>query len=366
MADIIATCSAPGCSEPGTNKCSSCKITLYCSVACQTEDWVHHKEECQGRLRKLGEAHLQKAEGFDRVNNWTQTLRFSELALTMLKKLNPRPLEVVITIDNAMRIKINALSFMDQKKEMLECAKERYSLWAAGYMRHPGMLNAAFPLIAGLIHNEDYEQAHLIANTAYEMIINDTDNIIPENLRQQFLAQGSQLLALATFRLAESGSVAPEGKQKAGEEAIALARKALEINTQLHGAESEEIALDMSTLANVLQYFNGVDGDEIFRLYEQAIAIHRRLEGSLSPNVAANEKNLGNAYQVRADEARAAKDMDRYVVNLELSLTHIRDAERIYRAIHHIDAADRSAQHIVAVEMELRRIAIVRAATTRG
>ena len=365
MMTDVATCSAPGCSEPGTNKCSSCKITPYCSVACQTVHWAHHKEECQGRLRKLGEAHLLKARGFDRAQNWTQSLRFSDLALTMLKKLKARPLEVILIIDDAMRIKYNALNHMGRKTEALECAKERYSLWAAGYMRHPGMLNAAFPLIDGLIRNEDYEQAHLIASTAYEMIINDTDNIIPENQRQYFLARGSRYLAVATLVLAESGGIPPEEKQKAGEEAIALARKSLEIDTQLHGAESAEVASNISALASILKYFNGVDDDEIFRLHEQAIAIYSRLQGSLSPNVAINEMNLGNAYHVRADEAHAANDMDRYVVNLELALPHFREAERIYRAINHMDAADRPARRIVTAEENLRRIAIVRATTTR-
>ena len=355
MADV-ATCSAPGCLEPGTNKCSSCKITPYCSVSCQTMDWVHHKEDCQGRLRKMGEAHLQKAKGFHRERNLSQMLRFSELALNMLKKLKARPLDVIELIDDAMAIKYTALSFMDRKKEALECAKERYSLWAAGHMRHHRMLYAAFPLIDGLIHNKEYEQAHLIASTAYEMIINDTDNIIPESVRQGFLAQGSQLLGRSTYWLAESGGIPSGEKQKAGEEEIALIRNALEIDTQLHGTESDDVADDLSSLADLLAFFNDVDDDEILRLYEQSNDICGRVQGNLSPNVAVGENNLAAAYEQRADRARVANDLDRCVANLELAVTHYREAVRIYRAINHVDAADGPAQRASAIEEELIQV----------
>ena len=79
-----------------------------------------------------------------------------------LKKLKARPLEVVKIIGHAMRLKFNALNFMGHNKEALECAKERYSLWAAGNMRNHGMIYAAFALIESLIHNKECEQALLI------------------------------------------------------------------------------------------------------------------------------------------------------------------------------------------------------------
>ena len=321
---------------------------------------MHHKEECQGRLRKLGEAHFQKAREFDRENNWTQTLRFSDLALTMLKKLKARNLEVIILIDGAMTFKGNALKFMGRDKEVLECAQERYSLWVAGYMRHYGMLNAAFFLIEALLSNEEHEQAHLIANTAYEMIINDTENIIPEDRRQYFIAQGSRMLGRATFQLANSGGIPSGEKQKAGEEAIALARKALEIDTLLYGTESDEVAGDLITLARILAFFNDVDDDEILRLYDQAIAIYGRVQGSLSLNVAISENNLASAYGQRADRAWDANDLDRCVANLELALTHFREAARIYRAINHVDATDRSSQRATRVEENLIQVRMAR------
>ena len=301
----------------------------------------------------MGEAHLQKAEGFHQEQKWMQSLRFSELALTMLKKLKARPFEVIRIIDEAMTIKCNALKFIGQKKEVLECAKERYSLWAAGYMRHHGMLFAAFPLIESLLHNNEFEQAHLIASTAYGMIINDTDNIIPDGLRQGFLADVSRYLALATLQLANSGGIPPEEKQKAGEEAIALARNALEIRTRLYGAESEEVATNMGALASILAFFNDVDDDEILCLNQQSIAIYSRVQGNLSPNVAISVNNLAAAYEQRAARARDANDLDRCVADLELALTHYREAARIYRAINHLDSADRSSQHVAGVEGNL-------------
>ena len=356
----VATCSAPGCSEPGTHKCSSCKITPYCSVACQTVDWSSHKEECQGRLRKLSMAQLEKAVGFGRERNWTQSLRFCESALTCLMKLNPRSLEVIKIIDNAMTIKYNALNFMGQKEKALECAKERYSLWAAGHMRHHGMLFAAFPLIDGLLSNKEYEQAELIARTAYEMIINDTDNIIPEDQRQRFLAEGSQLLARAIHELAKSGGIAPDEMQKEGDKAIMLARKALEIHTQLHGTESHKVANDMGTIAKALKYFNGVDDDQVLRLFEQAKAIYSQVQGNLSLNVAICEGNLAGEYDARAIRAWNANDLDRCVANLELALIHYREAERSYRAINHVEYAGIAARCIADMEEQLIALRIAR------
>ena len=72
----LATCSNPGCDQPGTNLCSACKSTPYCGPICQTADWTHHREECPGHLLKLGMANIAKAEEFHRANNWPQTLRF--------------------------------------------------------------------------------------------------------------------------------------------------------------------------------------------------------------------------------------------------------------------------------------------------
>ena len=369
MADastVMATCSNPGCDQPGTKQCSACKTTPYCGPICQTADWVHHKEECPGHLRKMGMAHLEKAQGFDREQNWVQSLRYADLALTKLKQLKDRRLETVKILDDAFAYKFDALQFLDRDKEALECAKERYTLWAMNHMRNPRMFNAAFALIQSCIHNQVYEDAALYAHTAHEMIVNDNDGIIPSDQRESLLADGSYWLSRATRSLAEAGGIPLEEKQKAGEEAIALARKALEIHTQLQGTESDSVALDMCGLADALNYFNNVDDDEVLRLYEQAIAIYRRVEGSSSLNVAVGEGNLGGAYNKRAIRAQAANDLDRCIANLEMALPHFREAARIFRAINHVDNADEALRHAVETEENIRQIGIARAAATRG
>ena len=368
MADastVMATCSNPGCDQPGTKQCSACKTTPYCGPICQTADWTHHKEECPGHLRKMGIAHLEKATGFHQERNWVQSLRYAELALTKLKQLKDRRLETVKSIDDAFTCKINALQLLDRQNEALECAKERYTLWAMNHMRNPRMFKAAFGLIQSCLHNKAYEDARLYAHTAHEMIVNDNDGIIPSDQLESLLADGSYWLSRATFFLAQAGGIPLEEKQKAGEEAIALARKALEIHTQLHGAESVEVAHDMRGLADVLDFFNDVDDDEVLRLHEQAIAITSRLEGRSSVNVAAGENNLGNAYHKRAKRAQAFNDLDRRIANLDLALPHYREASRIFRAVNHVDAADRALRHAVEIEENIRQIGIARAAATR-
>ena len=109
----LKPCSNPGCDQPGTKSCSACKTSFYCGVICQKEDWAHHKEECDGHLRKVGKAHLDKALGCYRQRNWIQTLRHGEIAAAKLKQLKDRRLETVILIDHAMRCKFDALQFLD-------------------------------------------------------------------------------------------------------------------------------------------------------------------------------------------------------------------------------------------------------------
>ena len=369
MADastVMATCSNPGCDHPGTKQCSACKTTPYCGPICQTADWVHHKEECPGHLRKMGMAHLEKAKGFHRERNWEQTLRYAELALTKLKQLKDRRLETVKIIDLAFTCKFDALQNMDRHKEALECAKENYTLWAMNHMRNPSMFKAAFALIQSCLHNNEYEDAALYAHTAHEMVANDADGIIPSDQRESLLAKGSYWLSRATRSLAEAGGIPLEEKQKAGEEAIALARKALEIHTQLHGIESSEAAAAMTVLADVLNHFNDVDDNEVLRLHEQAIAIYRRVDGSSSVNVAVGENNLGVAYHKRAVRAASANDLDRCMANEELALSRYREAARIYRAVNHVDLADNAQRSVVNAEERIRQIGITKAVTTRG
>ena len=360
----VKTCFNPGCDQPGTSSCSACKTTVYCCVICQTADWTHHKNECPGHLLKVGKANLAKAKGFYEQQNWVQALRYAELAVTKLKQLKDRRLETVQLIDDAMRCKFDALQYLDRHREAMECAEERYTLWAMNHMRNPGSMKAALALIQSCIHNGKFEDAERYARHAMFMIAEMTDNFIPVDQQPWFLAEVSYWLTLAIYALAQSGGIPSEQEQKVGEEAIALARKALELNTQLHGAASGRAARAMGTLADVLDYFNNVDDDEILRLLEQTIAINRRVEGSSSTNVAVGEHHLGIAYNSRARRAQAANDLDRELANLELALPHYREAARIHRANNHMDNAEGSLRCLVETEENIRKFGVLRAATT--
>ena len=372
MAEVadVKPCSNPGCDQPGTKSCSACKTTVYCCIICQTADWNHHKEECPGHLRKVGMAHLAKAKGFH-GSNWTQTLRYADLAATKLKQLKDRRLETVQAINDALSMKSDALQFMARYREAMECIKECYTLWAMNQMRNPGSIRAALYLIQSCLHNEEYEDAEHYARHAMFMINDMTDNFIPSDQRPEFLADGSYWLARAILQLAMAGGIPPEGKQKAGEEAIALARQALEIHTHLYGTESDRVAHGMRTLAEALDFFNDVDDDvdddEIFRLREQSTTITRRVEGSSSLNVAVGEARLGSTYKNRAIRALNAEDLDRCMANLELALTHFRETVRIYRINNHVESADRALQDVTHTEESIRQVRILRAdEPTRG
>ena len=369
MAEVaeVKPCSNPGCDQPGTKSCSACKTTFYCCVICQTADWTKHKEECDGHLRKMGKANLEKAKGFDRESNWVQSLRYANLAATKLNKLKDRRLETVKLINDALRCKYNALNLMGLYKQAMECAEERYTLWAMNQMRNPGSLNAAFALIQSCIHNNEYEDAERYARHAMFMINDMADNFIPSEQRPRFLADGSNYLASAIFHLAAAGGIPPEEQQKAGEEAIASARQALELHTQVFGTESAKVASDMSILADVLDHFIDVDDDQILRLREQSIAIYGRVQGRSSVNVAVGKGKLACAYNNRANRAQAANDLDRELSNLELVLPHLREAARIYRVTNHVEDAETALRNIAETEETIRRVRVARAAAaTRG
>ena len=355
----VKLCSNPGCDQPGTSSCSACKTTFYCGVICQTADWSHHKEECPGHLLKVGMAHLGKARTFEEDRNYVQTLRYGELAATKLKQLKDRRLETVEVINDALVCKFNALQRLGRHIEALECAKEKYTLWAMNYMRNPGSMYAALSLIQSCLHNKEHVDAERYARHAYFMIAEMTDNFIPAVQRPRFLADISYYLATAIYQLAVAGGIPPEEKQKAGEEAIALIRKALEIYTQLRGDESAEVALAAITVADVLDHFNDVDDDEILRLLEQSIALYRRVEGSSSVNVAVAVDKLGTAYLGRAIRAQSVHDLDRYVANLELALPHFREASRIYRVTNLIDKADEGLLQVAGLEEQIARLAAI-------
>ena len=358
-AEVVAAevnpCSNPGCDQPGTKSCNACKTAFYCGVNCQTGDWTHHKEECDAHLRKVGKANLAKASRFHEQHNWAQTLRYGEIAATKLKKLKDRRLETVEDISLALGRKYDALGMMGRYKEGMECAEEEYTLWAMNHMRNPGSLIAAFALIQSCLLNHEYEDAEHYARHAMFMINEMTDNFIPPERRSQFLADGSYFLARAIHELAvRAGGNKPEDEQKAGEEAIALARQALKLRTQLYGKESNQVAAAMVTLADVLDYSNDVDNDEVPRFYEQAIEKISPLEGALSPNIASCENKQRTSYQRRARRAQAANDLERCLTNLESALSHFREALRIDRANNHAGGPHAALFNIARTEEMIR------------
>ena len=359
-----AGCSNPGCNQPGTNKCSACKTTPYCGPICQTAHWPHHKEECEGHLLKIGNAHQAKALGFWLANNSVQALRYSDLALVKFNAMKKRPLE---SVSEGLSIKCTVLQELDRNVEFLQCAKDKYNLWAlARGPAHPKTIDAAFFLINALSLNKEDEDAYFFAHTLWEIIHtnNHVDNDIPGEQRQDYVAIAAEMLAKATYQWAESGGIPPEEKQKAGEEAIALARESLEIRIQLYGTENKLAAAAMGSLAQVLDYFSDNGDDEALSLYQQSIAIQSRVSGSASVNLSGNEFNFGNAYFRRAEKALDANDLEQYAANLELALPHYHEAGRIARAINHNDIADSALRMIADVEERLRKIGIGRAAAT--
>ena len=358
----METCSNPGCNQPGTNKCSACKITVYCCVICQTADWTHHKEECPGHLRNVVMANLFKAKGFYDGRNWMQALRYGELAATKLKQLKDRSLETVRTICLALGCKFDALVQLDRQKEALECIKECYSLWAMNHMRNPETIYTMMGLIQSCIHNNEFEDAEHYARHAYFMIAEMTANFIPANQRSMCLAEGSYYLSRAIFHLAEaSGFPSEEEKKKTGVEAIELARKAIVLYTPLCGNESAKVAMATGSLADVLEYFNDVDDDEIPHLIKQSIAVYRRLEGNASMNVFKREIRLAYSYRQRANRAKDANDLDRSLANLELAMSHLRETARIARDINHAESIVNAHRGIAEIEESIRRTKIAKA-----
>ena len=185
-------------------------------------------------------ATLAKAKG---KRNYVQSLRYGELAAIKLKQLKDRRLDTVQNINDTLTCKYNAVGRMGRHREALECDKECYTLWAMNHMRNPGSINAALGLIQSCLHNKEYEDAEHYARHAMFVINEMADNFISADERSQFLADGSYYLAASILALAQAEGIPPEGRQKEGDEAIMLARQALELYTRLFGTESSKVPL---------------------------------------------------------------------------------------------------------------------------
>ena len=191
------------------------------------------------------------------------------------------------------------------------------------------------------------------------MTMHPMSHDIPECLQQQYLADAALHLANAMYLLAQTEDNPPEKKQKVGEESIALARKALEIHTQLDGPDSEKAVVDLGTLANILVFFRDVDDHEAIRLYEQVIAIGSRVSAcSTTLNVAMVNYKLGDVYGERADKAGAAGDLDRSLANLELAQPYLREAARVCSENNLMDQADTAARQAKKNEEKMLQLRI--------
>ena len=268
------------------------------------------------------------------------------LSISKLKQLKDRPID---ELSEAMRCKFYALNMTNRHGEAMECAKEWYCLHLTRHT-HPPAIDAGFAVIESCMHNLEFYDALLYARTTWETITLSRDSHIPDDQRDEYIAQGAKLLAKALHAFAESGGMPAEEKHAAGVEATMLARRALETSTQVYGTESSHVAEDRGLLASILDQFNDVDDEEIPLLYHQSMASFVRLHGQASQNVAVCEKNLGNMYQKRAKRAVNAEDLDREIANWEMSLLHYREAVRIYRAINFIDIAEKILQNVAKIE----------------
>ena len=362
--ETTPACANPGCDQSGSKKCAACNTTPYCGPICQTDHWPHHREECEGHLLKVGSAHLAKAKDFYSANNLAQALRYSDLALAKLNAMKKRPLE---SVSEALACKCDSLNFLGRYAEFLQCAKDKYNMWAlARGPAHPSTIDAAFLLIDGLLFNNENEDAHTYAHALWEIIHtnNHVDNDIPADKREAYVAMAAFLLSQAIYWFSMSGGIPPEEKQKAGEEAIARARQSLEIRIQENGAGSLVTAPAMVGLADVLSHFNDTNEEnEVLRLFEQSLAIFTRINGRLSMNAGIGESKFADAYIKKSKNAFAANELDQCVANLKLALPHFREAAQIFRGINCMDKANQALSDISTTEMHLRLVTATRAAS---
>ena len=108
-------------------------------------------------MRKVGLTNIAKAEEFHKANNWSQTLRYADLAATKLKQIKDRPVEL---LHEVLKIKYNALGMMGRYREELESAKEWYLLYPTNHT-HPPAIEASFGVIQACIHNNEFDDALL-------------------------------------------------------------------------------------------------------------------------------------------------------------------------------------------------------------
>ena len=184
-------------------------------------------------------------------------------------------------VDKVMEVHYNLLTSVKQHQKALVCAKEWNSMLNDRSNKNLN-LAAIVALVESSIHNNEYVEAERIARGLWKTITSELHHI-PEDQRQPIVSRGAHWLAQAAYYLAVHDGVEAEEKELIGEEVISLARRALEIDTQLCGIESDKVAAHMTLVARVLKYFKRIVDDEVLRMYEQrrqVAATARRRKGS--------------------------------------------------------------------------------------
>ena len=369
MAAMMSFCTQKDSQKGGEDQLDVSRKSIVCTELStpaeseygSTPGSVPDEESSEESLHKIGTAHITKAMSCYDHRNYLEMLRYSELALAQLCAMKKRPLEA---ISEAMAIQCQALKFLGRHAEALQSAKTMYSQWEIERgPAHLFTIDAAFYLVESSLFNRQFQDAAFFANTLWDMIhrIDVVDNI-PTDKRQKYVANAAQMLAQATYQLAENGGhLSLEEKQHAEELSIARARQSVEINKQEYGATSEHVALSMGTLSDVLDYFSDGRNDEVLCLNNQALAIHMRMYGKMSMNVGTCEYNLGSCYDRRANNAQNVNDWDQCYAHLELALTHYREAVEIFQTINFVDNAVAAKRNMAVVEDQLLRIAATRA-----
>ncbi|RMF84773.1 MAG: serine/threonine protein kinase, partial [Planctomycetota bacterium] len=144
------------------------------------------------------------------------------------------------------------------------------------------------------------------------------------------------------------------------EPAAELLAEALKLRTELHGAESEEVAAVLNDLGLLRQSQGRLD--EAVRLQSEALRLRRKLHASDSAEIAQSMHNLAFAYQAlgRLDDAERmlgeVLQMRRRLFgeSSEQVLTTINNLAMVQYMRRDVDAARRSLEQVVELARRLR------------
>ena len=139
------------------------------------------------------------------------------------------------------------------------CAQERSQLWHMHiHTGYPGALAAMFTQIELSIITNVLDHAENNARIV-QFLSSERTNLLSDAHRPSHIAESSRLRALIILRKAQSGGIPPEGRQKAGEEAIMLAREAVALSVGDPNSivfSIDETLTAQRVLHEVIKYFD--------------------------------------------------------------------------------------------------------------